>query len=172
MYQPKNKGDLWPRDCGASAEALSKPCLYWKSKVSHWKDVGRPLGRLSGRAGPFLVPKPGGPKAMVHILQKVPLFSMLVTASRGHSLLEVILYLFSLIYLFIFNTSGTFYENQCVVQCAVKMTRNAKKEIEDNVSGKIHMSLHSIHFYLLLTETITWSYSTLHTSSYSVNSDL
>lgn len=92
---------------------------------------------------------------MVHILQKVPLFSMLVTASRGHSLLEVILYLFSLIYLFIFNTSGTFYENQCVVQCAVKMTRNAKKEIEDNVSGKIHMSLHSILFYLLLTETIT-----------------
>lgn len=109
---------------------------------------------------------------MVHILQKVPLFSMLVTASRGHFLLEVILYLFSFIYLFIFNISGTFYENQevCVVQCAVKMTRNAKKEIEDNISGKIHISLHSIHFYLLLTETITLSYSTLHTSSYSVNS--
>lgn len=69
MYQPKNKGDLWPRDCGGSVEALSKPCLYWKRKVRNLKDVGRPLGRLSGRAGPFLVPKPGGPKAMVHILQ-------------------------------------------------------------------------------------------------------
>jgi len=45
---------------------------------------------------------------MVHILQKVPLLSMLVTASRGHCLLEVLLYLFSFIYLFIFNSSATF----------------------------------------------------------------
>lgn len=75
---------------------------------------------------------------------------MLVTASRGHSLLEV--FFFCLILFIFFNLSGTFYENLEVrVECAVKMTGNAKNKIDDNVSGKTHISLNSIHFYLKLT---------------------
>ncbi len=49
-----------------------------------------------------------------------------------------------------FNISSMFYEKQqaCVVQCSVKMTENAKNEIEDNVSGNTHISLHIfIYFY-------------------------